>query len=141
MSLREQLKRAVASCAPIETQHATSGPADATSRATTAQRRPANPHETRNVRATARATRAQQEAQNSATFDAQQDAPSCAQVASELTAQRVMKKLLAAAMLACDAHGDSDEAREQMRRDVMGTPPEQQADLLAHFQQTYGGRA
>lgn len=51
------------------------------------------------------------------------------------------RELMDAAMSACEAHGDGDEAREQMRRDVMGTPPEQHADLLAHFQQTYGGRA
>ena len=45
--------------------------------------------------------------------------------------------LVATAMRACDHHGDTDEAREQMRADCLNTPPHLRADLLAHFQQTY----
>jgi hypothetical protein len=47
-------------------------------------------------------------------------------------------ELLAAAMQACDHHGDGDDAREQMRRDCQATPLHLQADLLAHFHQNYG---
>lgn len=49
-----------------------------------------------------------------------------------------MEELLAAAMRACDAHGDGEAAREAMRADVMATPPELRDDLLAHFLRTYG---
>lgn len=45
--------------------------------------------------------------------------------------------LLAAAMLACDHHGDNPAAREAMRADCLATPPHLRADLLAHFKQTY----
>lgn len=50
---------------------------------------------------------------------------------------RLTAELLAAAMRACDAHGDGEQAREQMRQDVMGTPPHLRADLLEHFRQNY----
>ena len=46
--------------------------------------------------------------------------------------------LMAAAMNACDHWRDSPTAREQMRQDVLGTPPHQRADLLDHFLQIYG---
>ena len=36
-------------------------------------------------------------------------------------------------MCACDVYGDSDQAREDMRADVLATPPHLRADLLAHF--------
>jgi len=48
--------------------------------------------------------------------------------------------LMAAAMRACDHWGDGPAAREQMRQDVLDTPPDQRADLLAHFKQTYGAK-
>jgi hypothetical protein len=39
---------------------------------------------------------------------------------------------------ACDHWGDTPQAREQMRQDCLNTPPNQRADLLAHFKSTYG---
>ncbi len=126
MSLREQLRRAVASCAPIETQHATFAANDATGSAT-----PAQPQGRQH--ATGTATPMQHPSETSATLAA----PSCATVASELTAQRTMKKLLAAAMRACDHWGDGPEAREQMRRECLETPPHLRADLLEHFRREY----
>ncbi|AEB82849.1 hypothetical protein [Alicycliphilus denitrificans] len=56
-------------------------------------------------------------------------------------AARLTEALLAATMRACDAHGDGEQAREQMRQDVLATPPHLRADLLDHFKQTYGGAA
>lgn len=46
-------------------------------------------------------------------------------------------ELMAAAMRACDHHGDSLEARAQMREDIDATPPHHRGDLLAHFKETY----
>ncbi len=86
MSLREQLRRAVASCTPIGMQHATFRAGDAT----------------------ADATPVQLGGCNSATFDPPKVAPSCTAVASELTAHRVMKKLLAAAREDLPQIGRSD---------------------------------
>lgn len=51
-----------------------------------------------------------------------------------LTAQRLAKELIAAAMKRCDQFSDNDEARNQMRRDCMALPPHLQADLLQLFQ-------
>jgi hypothetical protein len=42
--------------------------------------------------------------------------------------------LLEAAMRVCDCYGDGPEAREQMRADVLATPPHLRQDLLDHFQ-------
>lgn len=49
-----------------------------------------------------------------------------------------LQDLIAAAMSVCDMHGDSDQAREDMRADCLDTPLHLRADLLAHFEQTYG---
>ena len=111
MSLREQLRRAVASCVHIETQLATFGGCSATDTATPMQ----HPAET------------------SATLAA----PSCATVASELTAQRTMKKLLAAAMRCCDRHGDGAEARAEMERQCLEIPQHLRGDLLHYFNSHY----
>lgn len=46
-------------------------------------------------------------------------------------------KLMAAAMCACEIHGDGDQARADMRADIEATPPELRADLLQHFLQAY----
>lgn len=51
----------------------------------------------------------------------------------------VLHELLQAAMRACDAWQDGPEAREQMRRDCIDTPPHLRADLRDHFNQTYPG--
>lgn len=41
--------------------------------------------------------------------------------------------LIEAAMRVCDHYGDSEAAREDMRQDVLATPPHLQQDLLDHF--------
>ena len=46
-------------------------------------------------------------------------------------------RLIAAAMRACDAHGDGPEARAQMRDEVLATPSDQIADLFCHFTECY----
>ncbi|SDM22701.1 hypothetical protein SAMN05428957_103281 [Oryzisolibacter propanilivorax] len=51
---------------------------------------------------------------------------------------RLTTELLAASMRACDHWGDSAEAREQMRQDVLATPHHLRADLLEHLQREYG---
>ena len=55
--------------------------------------------------------------------------------------ERLLDSLLTAAMRACDHHGDSEEARQQMHDDCMATPPHLRADLLAHFHGTYERKA
>lgn len=52
--------------------------------------------------------------------------------------ERITAKLLKAAMLACDRLGDGDAARQQMRADCLATPEDLRADLLEHFNGTYG---
>jgi len=54
---------------------------------------------------------------------------------------RLTCELLDAALRACDHWRDSPEAREQMRQDVLATPPHLRGDLLEHFKQVYGGAA
>ena len=49
----------------------------------------------------------------------------------------VLADLLTNAMQVCDRWRDSDDAREQMRRECLETPPHLRADLLAHFRGTY----
>ena len=43
-------------------------------------------------------------------------------------------RLLIAAMKVCDRHGDSEEARADMRQQCLELTPILQADLLEHFQ-------
>ena len=40
-------------------------------------------------------------------------------------------------MRACDHHGDDEPARQQMRDEVLATPPHLRADLLDHFTRNY----
>jgi hypothetical protein len=56
---------------------------------------------------------------------------------SQQSAEFLAARLIAAAMRACDHHGDGDEAREQMRADCLSTPPRLRADLLAHLTTAY----
>ena len=42
-------------------------------------------------------------------------------------------KLMAAAMRRCDQFNDGDAARQDMRREVLETPPELRQDLLDYF--------
>lgn len=52
-------------------------------------------------------------------------------------AEQTTAAVIDAAMTACDHYGDGQEAREEMRRDVLETLPPLRADLLAHFRQNY----
>ncbi len=45
--------------------------------------------------------------------------------------------LIDAAMRACDAWNDTEQARDQMRRDCLETPQHLRADLLAHLTNQY----
>lgn len=137
MSLREQLKQAAARCAPIDAQLATSAANDATASATPAQQQAATLRQPSKVRATGNATPAQPGPKTSATLPATGGHPSCAAVASELTAHRVMKQLLEAAARACDHWGDDDHARAEMLTQCQETPLHLRAELLRHFEQQY----
>lgn len=46
-------------------------------------------------------------------------------------------ELIEAAMRACDHHGDSPQAREEMKQQCLDTPVHLRADLLAHFTREY----
>lgn len=50
-------------------------------------------------------------------------------------------QLVAAAISACDRHGDGANARAEMRADCLATPIHLQADLLAYFREQYGRQA
>lgn len=59
----------------------------------------------------------------------------CIQAAACITTE-----LLQAAMRACDHWGDSTQAREQMRREILEAKPEQRAELLRMFNTDYPNR-
>ncbi|MCW5668668.1 MAG: hypothetical protein KIT86_03335 [Hydrogenophaga sp.] len=59
----------------------------------------------------------------------------CIQKSALLTSE-----LLQAAMRVCDAWNDTESAREQMREDVLHTPPHLRGDLLGHLKKAYGDR-
>ena len=50
-----------------------------------------------------------------------------------LESARVTKQLLEAAMRRCDQFNDSEKARQDMRKQVLETPPHLRQDLLEHF--------
>ena len=50
-----------------------------------------------------------------------------------LESTRVTKQLLEAAMRRCDQFNDSEKARQDMRKQVLETPPHLRQDLLEHF--------
>ncbi len=139
MSLRNTLKATVARCTPLEMQHATFQGGNATGDATTAQQPTAIPHGIRVHAATAIATAMQQGQKTSATTAHQGEklqvaSPSaCNTQQRSLTAHRLAKELIAAAMKRCDEFNDSDQARADMRQEVSELPPHLQADLLDHF--------
>lgn len=54
-------------------------------------------------------------------------------IAYLVESSRITTRLLEAAMRRCDQFKDSDKAREEMRQDVLGTPPELRQDLLDYF--------
>ena len=150
MSLRNSLKKAVARCNPLDVQHATFQADTATAHATTVQQTPVIPHGIRAHAATVIATAMQQGAKTSATT-VQQKGEKVAATAmpkeklhvafpgecntqhGALTAHRLAKALIAAAMRVCDQHNDSEAAREEMRHECLKLPPHLQQDLLNHF--------
>lgn len=144
MSLRDALHAAVACCTPLPMQHATFKGNDATGDATAVQPKPANPHGIRVSGATGNATPLQQAQKADATRGDSDEklhvafASTCNTQPGALTAHRLMREVIAAAMRCCDRHGDGHAAREQMRQDVLATPAHLRADLLDYFQQTYG---
>ena len=139
MSLRAQLQARVASCAPKQKQLATFEDSDATGTATTAQQHPANPHEIRVSDATGTATTAQLVKKDCATLPQKEPelrvaftTPRNSQLLS-LTAERVTRQVIEAAMKRCDQFGDKEAARQQMRDDIAQVPVHLHRDLLEHF--------
>ena len=53
---------------------------------------------------------------------------------TEIRAWLTAGDLIAAAMRACDHHGDSEAARQEMVKDCLDTPPELRQELQEHFQ-------
>lgn len=51
----------------------------------------------------------------------------------------LLTRLIAAAMLVCNHYGDNEARREEMRQDILNTPPELRQDLLDHFNQSKNG--
>lgn len=54
-------------------------------------------------------------------------------IAAIMESARVTAQLLEAAMRRCDEFNDSDKARQDMREQVLETPPHLRQDLLDHF--------
>lgn len=54
-------------------------------------------------------------------------------------ADTLTAETLARAMAVCDKYHDNDQAREDMRREVVETPAHLKADLLAHFRHEQPG--
>lgn len=52
---------------------------------------------------------------------------------SHESAELLTARLIAAAKRRCDQFDDGEEARAQMRADIMATPAHLRGDLLAHF--------
>jgi len=50
-----------------------------------------------------------------------------------LESSRLTARLMDAAMKRCDEFNDSEEARQEMREQILGLPPELRQDLLDHF--------
>lgn len=140
MSLRNTLKATVARCTSLELQHATFLDDHATGAATATQQSTAIPHGIRAHAATAIATAMQQRPKNSATTSVSGgklhvvSPGACNTQPGALTAHRITAKLIEAAMRRCDEYGDSETAREEMRRQCLSLTPHRQADLLEHFQ-------
>ena len=54
-------------------------------------------------------------------------------IAAIMESARVTAQLLEAAMRRCDEFNDSDKARQDMREEILGTPPHLRPDLLDYF--------
>ncbi len=143
MGLRAQLMQAVASCATMQTQHATFQESNATGSATEAQQNTVNPHEIRGLSATGSATATQQGQNNSATHTQNDEQLRVAfartrnSQLSALTAHRLDNELIAAAMHVCHLYGDNEPKRESMRLECLSVPAHLRLDLLEHFQAAY----
>lgn len=143
MSLRDALRATVADCTPLQMQHATFNQNDATDYATTAQPPAASPLESSGSIATGHETTMQLGAATNATQAVNGEKLHVAFTGTRnlqpgpLTAHRLVADLLKASMRACDHHGDSQAARQQMRDECLALPADVQADLLNHFTQTY----
>lgn len=139
MSLRNTLKATIARVTPLEMKHATFRDDHATGDATAVQQTPAIPHGIRAHAATVIATAMQQGHKTSATTAHQGEKlrvsfPSTRNTQQgSLTAHRLAKEVITAAMNRCDEFNDSDQARADMRLQVSELPPHLQADLLDHF--------
>ena len=55
------------------------------------------------------------------------------QPADEESFDLLAARLMAAAMRRCDQFNDSDKARQDMREQILETPPHLRQDLLDHF--------
>lgn len=55
-------------------------------------------------------------------------------------AHKTSAELIEVALRACDFYDDSPEARDQMQRECINTPPHLLADLRDYFNQTYGNK-
>ena len=139
MSLRAQLQARVACCTTKQMQHATFEDSGATGTATEAQQNPANPHEIRVSSATGNATAVQLGQKSSATLPQKETelhvafATPCNLQLSSLTAERITRQVIEAAMKRCDQFGDNEAARQQMRDDIAQVPVHLHRDLLEHF--------
>lgn len=133
MRLRDTLRSTVARCTYQQMQHATSALANATDHATTAQQIAIYPQRTVTLCATASATVVQPDSEWYATPTESVEAKSCVPQYGALTAHRVEKKLIEAAMRRCDEFGDGEDARREMREQCLSLPPHLQIDLLEHF--------
>ena len=131
MGLRDTLKATVARCAHQQTQHATLVDSSATGIATPAQQTTTIPHGIRVHAATVIATVVQQ----GSCMGGQEALSTTAPVATpgSLTAHRLARELIAAAMRRCDQFNDSEVARAEMRQQCLELPPHLQRDLLEHF--------
>lgn len=133
MSLREMLRSTVARCTYQQMQHATSALANATAHATMAQQIATYPQRTVTPCATACATVVQPDSELCATPTESAGVKGCIPQYGVLTAHRLEKKLIEAAMRRCDEFGDGEYARRDMREQCLSLPPHLQIDLLEHF--------
>jgi hypothetical protein len=155
MSLREALRAAVAGrvagCTPLEMQHATIAPEDATGDATSVQQPPANPRQSLLPAATGDATGVQPGSCTppattppNATRKLHDLTPesrelhvaltsACNTQPGALTRHRLTAALVEAIGKCCDVRGDDDTNRAALLADAAELPVHLQADLLAHF--------
>jgi hypothetical protein len=155
MSLREALRAAVAGrvagCTPLEMQHATIAPEDATGDATSMQQPPAGPRQSLLSPATGDATGVQPGSctppattPRDATRKLHDSTPeadelhvafasACNTQPGALTRHRLAAALVDAINRTCDVRGDDDTNRAALIADALALTPDMQADLMGHF--------